>query len=58
MTGIEKITARLSADCDEELAALRAETEAKCMGLPLATILYPPNQLINCCIFMQMKKQM
>ncbi len=33
MTGIEKITARLSADCDEELAALRAETEAKCASI-------------------------
>ncbi len=33
MTGIEKITARLSADCDEELAALRADTEAKCAAL-------------------------
>ncbi len=33
MTGIEKITARLSADCEAELAALRAETEAKCASI-------------------------
>ena len=33
MTGIEKITARLAADCDAELETLRAETEAKCASI-------------------------
>lgn len=33
MNGIEKITARLAADCDAELAAFRAETEKKCAEL-------------------------
>lgn len=36
MNGIEKITARLSADCDAELAVLRADTEKKCAELKAA----------------------
>ena len=33
MNGIEKITARLAADCDAELEQLRAETDAKCASI-------------------------
>ena len=33
MNGIEKITAKLSADCDAELEALRLETEKQCEGV-------------------------
>ncbi len=33
MNGIEKITARLSADCDAELEALRAQTQEKCLAV-------------------------
>ena len=33
MNGIEKITAKLSADCDAELEELRQETEKQCEGI-------------------------
>lgn len=33
MNGIEKITAKLSADCDAELEEIRTETAAKCLAI-------------------------
>ena len=33
MNGIEKIIARLSADCDAELDTIRTDTEAQCSGI-------------------------
>lgn len=33
MNGIERITARLSADCDAELEAIRGEAEEQCRGI-------------------------